>query len=144
MPFDGMNFAALERIDAVLALLGDERQWCKGALFTGDGQMCLAGALRTAQCEAAFRPLVLHAAADATGRRFWTIESFNDHRSTSHAVLMDVLHRVREDIACGRRPIALEGPAPAARWRSLWQGLRLTLATARQGLPWQQETATRK
>jgi hypothetical protein len=127
MPFDGTTFPsthAVDRIDAVITLIGDERRWCKGALFNGSGQMCIAGALKQVEAETVLRPLVVRAAREVTGRHFWTVESFNDSRSTTHDVVMTVLYRTRENIVGGRSVIHAGRPAIAARCRAVWRGLR--------------------
>ncbi len=107
MPFDGTTFPrgdALDKIDAVTALLADERRWCKGSLVNAGGQMCLMGAMRSVGSDAALRPLVLQAVQEVTGKRFRTIESFNDHHGTTHAMVLQVLQRTRENVAAGRLP----------------------------------------
>jgi hypothetical protein len=141
MPFDGAGFTVLERFDAVIALLADERRWCKGSLFTAEGRMCLAGAIRSARCGPAVRPLVLDAAREVTGRRFWTIESFNDHGSTTHAVLLEVMRRTRRNMAGNGSTIAPRRPSLSERCRSLWQGLPLTIRPTPSRRPGQPETS---
>lgn len=107
MPFDGINFPrsdTLDKIDAVTALLADERRWCKGSLINAGGQMCLMGAMRSARSDAVLKPLVLRAVQEVTGKRFRTIESFNDNHGTTHAVVLQVLQRARENVVAGRLP----------------------------------------
>jgi len=107
MPFDGTNVPSidgLDKLDAVMELLHDESRWCKRALINADGQMCLMGALRSAGADAALKPHILYAIQEVTGARFRTIESFNDHRYTTHAVVLEVLRRTGENIALGHPP----------------------------------------
>src|SRR5882672_5678615 len=48
------------------------------------------------------------------GKRYWRIESFNDHLSTTHADVLRVLRRARENVIAGM----IEGnPRP---WHELW------------------------
>lgn len=128
MPFDGTTSPHLHRlilIDAVIDVLRDEERWCKGALINRRGQMCLMGAMRRTHGDNELRPAILQAIKEVTEQDFRTIESFNDHRATTHDRLMQVLIRARSNIEFGR---AAEKPrmGDGATWRSLWQ--RLTAA----------------
>jgi hypothetical protein len=118
MPFDGAGFSenlALQKLDAVIELLASEDKWCKGSFRTPDGRHCLMGAMRAVQAQHLLEPVVLTAIRPATGRSFWRIESFNDHKTTTHASVLQVLTQAREQIAAGR------GPALVPRSRAtLW------------------------
>lgn len=114
MPFDGTGFSenpALESIDAVLKLLASNRRWCKGAFSTRDGRHCLMGAMQATNSHLLLKPVVLRAIKRVTGRSFSCIESFNDHRATTHALVLQVLHQAREWIIFG------EPAAPPRRSR---------------------------
>jgi len=133
MPFDGTTFPrgdALDKIDAVTALLADERRWCKGSLVNAGGQMCLMGAMRSVGSDAALRPLVLQAVQEVTGKRFRTIESFNDHHGTTHAMVLQVLQRTRENVAAGRLPGGAPPMSMGTRCRSLLRRWATRLRTA--------------
>ena len=124
MPFDGTNFPrsdTLGKIDAVTALIADERRWCKGSLINAGGQMCLIGAMRSVRSDAVLKPLVLQAVQEVTGKRFRTIESFNDNHGTTHAVVLQVLERTRQNIVAGRLPGGVPPVPIGARCRSLLQ-----------------------
>lgn len=121
MPFDGTNLPsidALEKLDAVMHLLHDESRWCKRALVNAEGQMCLMGALRSAGSDAALKPHILYAIQEVTGARFRTIESFNDHRYTTHAVVLEVLRRTGANIALGHPPSPPRSPSLGERCQS--------------------------
>ena len=130
MPFDGTLYRrsdSLAKIDAVMDLLGTEDRWCKGALKNLTGQRCLMGAMQEAGA-LVLKPYVLEAAREVTGKSFHTIESFNDRRSTSHALVIDVLHRARHNIELGETP-------PGARTAPFVAWCRATAARFRVGVP---------
>ena len=59
-------------------------------------------------------PIILRAIREVGGKRYWRIESFNDHPSTTHADVLRVLRRARENVIAGM----IEGnPRP---WHELW------------------------
>lgn len=104
MPFDGTGFSenpALQKLDAVLTLLASEDKWCKGAFRSPDGRRCLMGAIEAADARDVLEPVVSRAIEEVTGRWFWRIEHFNDHRRTTHALVLRVLHRAREQVVVG-------------------------------------------
>jgi hypothetical protein len=104
MPFDGTPHRAsdaLGRLDRVIELLASEDRWCKGVTETPGGRRCVIGAMRAADAQL-LEPVVLQAIRDVTGRSYWRIESFNDARATSHALVLAVLERARQDVAAGR------------------------------------------
>ncbi|MBO0737675.1 MAG: hypothetical protein J2P48_14070 [Alphaproteobacteria bacterium] len=45
--------------------------------------------------------VILHAAREVSGKRYWRIEFFNDDPHTTHADVLEVLHRARENIIAG-------------------------------------------
>jgi hypothetical protein len=90
-------------MDAVIDLLATEDRWCKGALKNLMGQRCLMGAMQEAHA-LILKPYVLSAIRDVTGKNYHTVESFNDRRTTTHALVLDVLHHARRDLESGRPP----------------------------------------
>ena len=101
MPFDGTQaprLIAYEKIEEVMKLIGSEDRWCKGSLSTLDGRRCLVAAMQTVHAQQMLEPIVLHAIRDVTGKHFRRIERFNDHRTTSHATVMQVLGRARDSL----------------------------------------------
>lgn len=136
MPFDGANLPsidALNKLDAVMDLIGDEKRWCKSALVNSQGQMCLLGALRSIGSDALLKPHILHAVLEVTGAKFRTIESFNDHRSTDHSVVLQVLRRTRENIVMGHSPMTGCGASLYEGWQAQLRGwcYRLCLTVRR-------------
>lgn len=127
MPFDGVGFAnyeSLQKIDAVIDLLGTPDKWCKGALRSHDGRYCIRGAVRAVDAADILEPTILQAIGEVAGKRFRRIESFNDHPNTSHEQVLAVLSRARENIMSGKlaglRTVE-EGPA-ATSWRTTLLG----------------------
>ena len=105
MPFDGVDFVSvksLQQIDAVIDRLATPDKWCKGALRSHDGRYCIRGAVRAVGGADALEPVILQAIGEVAGKRFCRIESFNDHPNTSHAQVLAVLSRARENISLGR------------------------------------------
>lgn len=101
MPFDGTQsprLIAYEKIEEVVKLIGSEDRWCKGSLSTLDGRRCLVAAMQTVHAQQMLEPIVLHAIREVTGKHFRRIERFNDHRTTSHATVMQVLGRARDSL----------------------------------------------
>jgi len=118
MPFDGAGYSrdpALQKLDAVLALLNSEDHWCKGTLKTPDGRYCLRGAMQAAGAQALLEPFVLSAIREVTGRRFLRVETFNDRRTTSHEMVLMVLHCAGDQIVLGRAA-ALENQRQRGPW----------------------------
>ena len=125
MPFDGVGFASyesLQKIDAVIDLLGTPDKWCKGALRSHDGRYCIRGAVRAVDAADVLEPSILEAIGQVAGKRFRRIESFNDHPNTSHEQVLAVLYRARENLSLGNLATVGERVAPApsrfATWRS--------------------------
>jgi len=124
MPFDGVQYPSnrsLQKIDAVIDLLGTPDKWCKGALRSHDGRYCIRGAVRSLDAAEVLEPAILQAIGDVAGRRFHRIESFNDHPSTTHDEVVTVLWRARERISLGDTgPGSGGGQARrAAGWRDM-------------------------
>src|SRR5580700_7923345 len=87
MPFDGVGFVtheSLDKLDAVVELIGTPDRWCKGALRSHDGRYCIRGAVRAVDGAELLEPAILQAVVEVAGRRFRRIEAFNDHPNTSH------------------------------------------------------------
>ena len=119
MPLDGMELGAfgnspLAKLGAVERLLINEQQWCKGRLRDKDGRLCLAGAMQAVEARRLLDPIILRAIREVGGKRYWRIEFFNDHPSTTHADVLRVLRRARENVIAGM----IEGnPRP---WHERW------------------------
>src|SRR5947209_1852095 len=107
MPFDGVGFDdSLQKIDAVIDLLAAPDKWCKGALRSHDGRYCIRGAVRAVGAADVLEPVILQAIGEVAGKRFCRIESFNDHPNTSHAQVLAVLGRARDNIVSGNPGLA--------------------------------------
>src|SRR5438445_10313132 len=105
MPFDGVDFVTLEsldKLDAVIELVGTPDRWCKGALRSHDGRYCIRGAVRAVDGAELLEPAILQAVVEVAGRRFRRIEAFNDHPNTSHDQVVAVLSRPRDNIIAGK------------------------------------------
>lgn len=103
---DSEDGYALVKLAAAERLLAREDQWCKGALRDRQGRHCMLGALDAVGARHLLAPVVLRAAREVGGKRYWRIESFNDARGTTHA---DVLRVLR----CAREKIIVEAIRPA-------------------------------
>jgi hypothetical protein len=117
MPFDGLTHRrseSLAKMDAVIDLLATEDRWCKGALKNLMGQRCLMGAMQEAHA-LILKPFVLSAIRDVTGKNYHTVESFNDRRTTSHALVLEVLLHARHELELGRPPVTA-GTGSLAGW----------------------------
>jgi hypothetical protein len=136
MPLDGTEFGVLEnnplaKLGEVERLLINERQWCKGRLRDQDGRYCLAGAMQAVEARHILEPIILRAAREVGGKRYWRIESFNDNRHTTHADVLRVLRRARENIIAGM----IEGNSHPRykRWAQMlriWRSKRRTAISA--------------
>jgi hypothetical protein len=100
----------LTKLSRVERLLATERQWCKGRLRDGEGRHCLVGAIEAADCWPEVARVILRAAREVSGKRYWRIESFNDDPRTTHDDVLAVLRRARQNIVacmareCDRQP----------------------------------------
>ena len=125
MPFDGTESGLIEhhllaKLGAVERLLATEQQWCKGKLRDSDGRHCLVGAIQAVEARQGLEPIILRAAREVGGKHYWRIEFFNDDPRTSHADVLRVLQRARENIITGM----IEGDQRRS-WRQRWaQALR--------------------
>jgi len=119
MPFDGTGFALVEhlnKIDAIIDLLGAPERWCKGALRSRDGRYCLRGAINAIGNAAPLEPVILGAIVEVTGKNYRHIESFNDHPHTDHEQVCAVLLRARDNIVTGKSVVgARRPPVPAVQ-----------------------------
>jgi hypothetical protein len=130
MPFDGVDYVSvksLQQIDAVIERLASPDKWCKGALRSHDGRYCIRGAVRAVGGAETLEPVILQAIGEVAGKRFCRIESFNDHPNTSHAQVLAVLARARDNLRSGKGSIATVGAAPVKApvltwWRQAFWG----------------------
>jgi hypothetical protein len=130
MPFDGVGFASpksLDQIDAVIERLATPEKWCKGALRSHDGRYCIRGAVRAVGGAELLEPIILQAIGEVAGSRFGRIESFNDHPNTSHAQVIAVLERARDNIVAGRN-VSRMPPREDQSTQSLLGSLRLRVS----------------
>jgi hypothetical protein len=117
MPLDGTELGFFEnhplaKLGAVERLLWNEEQWCKGKLRDSSGRHCLVGAMQAVEARQVLEPIVLRAAREVGGKHYWRIEFFNDDPHTTHADVLRVLRRAREEIIAGM----IEGGRPRP-WR---------------------------
>ena len=103
MPFDGTDLTILEnptllKLGQVERLLATEQQWCKGSLQDSDGRRCLMGAMKAAEARQMLEAIMLRAAREVGGKRYWRVEFFNDDPRTTHADVLRVLRRARENV----------------------------------------------
>jgi hypothetical protein len=126
MPFDGVGFVAnesVDKLDAVIDLLGMPDRWCKGALRSHDGRYCIRGAIRAVNGADLLEPAILQAIGQVAGRRFRRIEAFNDHPNTSHDEVVAVLARARHNIDAASSPGTATGlRQQAASLLGWWRG----------------------
>jgi hypothetical protein len=102
MPFDGTVYEgrvrSLDKMDKVIDLLSDEMRWCKRQLKTPDGRYCIAGAMMAVDAVSELKTPILLAIEQVTGVYHRHIEAFNDHPLTTHALVLKVLGRARENM----------------------------------------------
>jgi hypothetical protein len=104
MPFDGIDTFEthpLAKLGAVEQLLATEQQWCKGRLRDAHGRHCLVGAIEAVDGRQMLQRVILQAAREVSGKRYWRIEFFNDDPRTTHADVLEVLQHARENIIAG-------------------------------------------
>lgn len=129
MPFDGTGYVqsyALDKMDRVIDLLSTEERWCKGIAETPGGRHCIIGAIRAVQAQLVLEPVILQAIKEVTGRSYWRIESFNDAKVTSHALVLQVLQRARANVAAGQVATVPADTGVRSWWRPVakwWAGL---------------------
>ena len=129
MPFDGVGFVtheSLDKLDAVVELIGTPDRWCKGALRSHDGRYCIRGAVRAVDGAELLEPAILQAVVEVAGRRFRRIEAFNDHPNPSHDQIVAVLSRARDNII-GGKPVGNTARLreTTASMLALWRGALL-------------------
>jgi len=129
MPFDGTRYEsrnpALDKMDRVIDLLSDPRRWCKRQLRSPDGRYCILGAMEAAGGEVELKRPILLAIEQVTGHSYAHIEAFNDHRVTTHPLVVRVLWQARENI--------INGPSQAVQQRiGTWALFRQTSAKHRE------------
>jgi hypothetical protein len=124
MPFDGTGSPAyehLDKIDQVIGILASPSRWCKGSERNRNGQYCIRGALLAVDGLTLLEPAVLRSIHQMAGRHFRRIEEFNDHPRTTHAQVLAVLHRTRDEILGGAvREPALVGSGGGGRFAFGW------------------------
>lgn len=102
MPFDGtaveIPWIALEKIDRIFALLRTADRWCQGAMERDGGRRCMIGAMRAVHAELLLERPILHAIKQVTGHNYRCIESFNDSKVTTHALVVEILTKTRENL----------------------------------------------
>jgi hypothetical protein len=103
MPLDGSEFALLEdhplaKLAAVERLIATRQQWCQGRMRDEQGRHCLVGAMEAVNARLMLEPIILRAAREIGGKRYWRIEFFNDDPRTTHADVLRVLRRARDNI----------------------------------------------
>jgi len=104
MPFDGtesFDNHPIAKLGAVERLLATEQQWCKGRLRDAHGRHCLVGAIEAVGGRLVLQKPILQAAREVSGKRYWRIEFFNDDPRTTHADVLQVLRRARENMIAG-------------------------------------------
>jgi hypothetical protein len=124
MPFDGTVFEArvrsLDKIDKVIDLLSDETRWCKKQLKTPDGRYCIAGAIVAVDATMDLKKAIFLAIEQVTGDYYRSIEAFNDHQRTTHALVVKVLQTARGNML-GESPPATRQSVRA--WARLFRGI---------------------
>jgi hypothetical protein len=104
MPFDGIDAFdnhPIAKLGAVERMLATEQQWCKGRLRDAHGRHCLVGAIEAVGGRQVLQKPILQAAREVSGKRYWRIEFFNDDPRTTHADVLQVLRRTRENMVDG-------------------------------------------
>src|SRR5690242_14795942 len=104
MPFDGLDAFdnhPIAKLGAVERMLATEQQWCKGRLRDAHGRHCLVGAIEAVGARLVLQKPILQAAREVSGKRYWRIEFFNDDPRTTHADVLQVLRRTRENMIAG-------------------------------------------
>jgi hypothetical protein len=99
MPFDSSRHDersdALAKIDKVIALLATEDRWCKFFAQSSDGRRCLWGAMWAEDAATILDAPILDAIKQVVGPDYQSIDAFNDDPTTTHAMVLEVLNRVR-------------------------------------------------
>jgi hypothetical protein len=120
IPFDGTVYEgrvrSLDKMDKVIDLLGDETRWCKKQLKTPDGRYCIAGAIVAVDAITELKKPILLAVEQVTGDYYRSIEAFNDHSRTTHALVVKVLGRARENMLADSPPATRQRVGAWARF----------------------------
>jgi hypothetical protein len=114
MPFDGVAapFSYLAKFDQVIDLVETPTHWIKHSYNTPWGGYCLKEVLNVVGVAETFEPIILKAAEEVMEREFCCVESFNDHPLTTHADVIAVLHRVRDNMLAGKIRLSLVASQP--------------------------------
>jgi hypothetical protein len=108
MPFDGTAYEgrvrSLDKMDKVIDLLSDETRWCKKQLRTPDGRYCIARAMVSVDATTEIKEAILLAIERVTRDFYRSIESFNDHPRTTHALVVKVLQQARGNMLADSPP----------------------------------------
>jgi hypothetical protein len=118
MPFDGIDAFdthPIAKLGAVERMLATEQQWCKGRLRDAHGRHCLVGAIEAVGGRQVLQKPILQAAREVSGKRYWRIEFFNDDPRTTHADVLQVLRRTRENMIAGMI-CSYDRQPPYRRW----------------------------
>src|ERR1700746_4193661 len=100
MPFDGIDAFdnhPIAKLGAVERMLATEQQWCRGRLRDAHGRHCLVGAIEAVEGRQMLQRVILHAAKEVSGKRYWRIEFFNNDPHTAPAGALEGLKRARGD-----------------------------------------------
>ena len=114
MPFDGVAapFNYLAKFEQVIDLVETPNHWIKHSYNTPWGGYCLKEVLNVVGVAEIFEPVILKTAEEVMEREFCCVESFNDHPLTTHADVVTVLRRVRENILSGKIRLSSVAPQP--------------------------------
>src|ERR1700745_4436412 len=96
MPFDGIDAFdnhPIAKLGAVERMLETEQQWCKGRLRDAHGRHCLVGAIEAVEGRQMLQRVILHAAREVSGKRYWRIELLLSDPHTPHSEGLAVLPR---------------------------------------------------
>jgi hypothetical protein len=130
MPFDGTVYEgrvrSLDKMDKVIDLLSDETRWCKKQLKTSDGRYCVAGAIAAVDASSELRKPILLAIEQVTGHHYGSIETFNDNQLTTHALVLKVLGRARENMLSDSSPTTKQRIGAWARFGKFFRSNSLS------------------
>jgi hypothetical protein len=130
MPFDGTVYEGRVRshhkMDKVIDLLSDETRWCKKQLKTPDERYCIAGAIAALDASSELRKPILLAIEQVTGHHYGSIETFNDSQLTTHALVLKVLGRARENMLSDSSPTTKERIGAWARFGKFFRANSLS------------------
>ena len=104
MPFDGIDGFdnhPIAKLGAVERMLATEQQWCKGRLRDAHGRHCLVGAIEAVGGRQVLQKPILQAAREVSGKRYCVRARTIDDPRTTHADVLQVLRRTRENMIDG-------------------------------------------